>query len=261
LDDELVFIRSAYSDEVVISNDKVTYTIQLPTNKNDEVEIKVVVHIPQGYPLRGTLGVDIRVCDDSNCSSDMRKCLLDTLPKLTQMCVWEAEANYGQEALFSVLNMADRWGKTEWPGILSKQFPSFKILQRPKLEESKQPSDDLYSALIYTHHLMEPEKLQLVKKIASKLSLGGFIKSGKPGVILIASVSELDCENVLNELKSHASQKVFRSTAFKLACKVLGQAHDDTTKMTMLDNSKDGMDKLVRLCERFGLGDALKEII
>jgi hypothetical protein len=262
LDDELVFIRSAYSDEVVISKDNVTYTIELPTNNNDDVEIKVAVHIPPGYPLKGTLFVDIRICDESNCSSDMRKCLIDTLPKLTQMCMWEAEANYGQEALISVLNMADRWSKTEWPGILSKQFPSFKILQRPKLEGSKQQSSDLYSALIYTHHLIEPEKLQLVKKITSKLSLGGFIKSGKPGVILLASVSEVDCDDVLNELKSQASQKVFRSTAFKLAGKVLRQARDDTTKMTMLDNNnKDAMDELVRICEGFGLMGALKDII
>jgi hypothetical protein len=101
-----------------------------------------------------------------------------------------------------------------------------------------------------------------VKKITSKLSLGGIIKSGKPGVILIASISEADCETVLNELKSQASQKVFRSTAFKLAAKVNRKASDlPVSKMSLLDNNKDGMDELTHACEILGLADALQEII
>jgi hypothetical protein len=261
LDDELTFIMSAYSSEEVIiskNKDKLTYFIDLPTNNNDEVQIKVVVRIPKAYPEKGMLGVEITLKEDSNCSSDMRKYLLDSLPNLSQMCLWEVEANYGQEALFSVLNMADRWAQTEWPGILSKHFPSFKILQKPK----QMSSQKTVAALIYTHHLIEPDKLQLVKKITSKLSLGGIIKSGKPGVILIASVSEADCETVLNELKSQASQKIFRSTAFKLAAKVNRKASDlSVSKMSLLDNNKDGMDELTHACEILGLADALQEII
>lgn len=265
LEDELTFIMSAYSsDEVIVSEnrDKVTYLIDLSTNDNDDVQIKVIVHIPKGYPMEGMLGVDIGISDDSNCSTDMRKCLMDTIPKLTQMCLWEAEGNYGKEALFSVLNMADRWSKTEWPGILSKQFPSFKILQRPKTADTKQ-GGEAYAALIYTHHLIEPEKLQLVKKITSKLSLGGFIKSGKPGVILLTSINESDCDTILNELRSQASQKILRSTAFKLGGKVPKQTLLDiaTTKITLLDNSKDGMDELVQACQSAGLADILNEII
>lgn len=263
LEDELIFIMSAYSsDEVIVSDcrDKVTYLINLPTQNSDEIQVRVSVHIPNGYPLKGMLDIDIRIADDSNCSSDLRKCLLDALPKLTQMCLWEAEGNYGREALFSVLNMADRWSKTEWPGILSKQFPSFQILKRPK-----QKTGHLYSALIYTHHLIEQEKekIQLVKKITSKLSQYGYIKMGKPGFILLTSINEADCDTVLNELKSQASQKILKSTVFRLAGKVLTDTPNNvaTTRMTVLDNNKDGMDELTRCCANLGLTDVLQEII
>ncbi|KAL7522489.1 hypothetical protein ACHAWX_007184 [Stephanocyclus meneghinianus] len=270
LDDELTFIMSAYStDELTVSEtkDKVMYTVDLPTNNDDQVEIIVTVHIPKGYPLKGILRVEIAISDNSNCSSDVRKCVMDALPKLCQMCLWEAEGNYGQEALFSVLNMADNWAKTTWPGILSKQCPSFKILQRPKPVHSDERSTDLCSALIYTHHLIEPEKLQMVKKIASKLSLGGFVKSGKPGVILIASTAEADCDAFIKELSSQASKKVFHSITFKLAGKVPRQALDASSskifssKMTLLDNNKDGMEELIRACDSLGLAKSLEEII
>ena len=263
LEDELVFIMSAYSSEEIIiseNKDKVTYVIDLPANYNEEVQIKVVVHIPQGYPSKGMLAVNIAISESSNCSGDMRKCLIDTLPKLSQLCSWEAEANYGQEALFSVLNTADGWAQNEWPGILNKHFPSFKILQKPKQQNI---STDIYSALIYTHHLIEPEKLQLVKKITSKLSLSGFIKSGKPGLILISSISESDCDSILNELKCQASQKVFRSTAFKLVGKHQRQTLDmdlSVSKMSFLDNSKEGMDELVRACDSLGMAEMLNDI-
>ena len=269
LDDELMFIMSAYSSEEIIiseNKDKITRIIDLPTNNDDHVQMNVNVSIPVEYPTNGMLGVDIRISDDTNCSTEVRKCVIDALPKLCQMCQWEAEGNYGQEALFSVLNMADNWAKTTWPGILSKQCPSFKILQRPKLENSNKKSAEIWSALIYTHHLIEPEKIQLVKKIASKLSLGGFIKSGKPGIILITSIAEGDTPDVmLQELSSQASKKVFHSTTFKLAEKTRIQASDlsssvTLSKITMLENSKEGMDDMIKGCDILGLANALQDI-
>lgn len=261
---ELIFIMSAYSsEEILVSDNKdtITYIIDLPSNNEEEVvRIKVVVHIPTGYPVKGMLSIDVGISDEANCSSEMRKCLVDTLPKLCQICSWEAEASYGQEALFAVFNIADGWAQTEWPGILSKNFPCFKILQRPKEKDLKQPTD-MYSALIFTHHLIESDKLQLLKKITSKL--GGFIKSGKPGVILLQSISESGCDLMMDELKSHSSQKIFRSNTFKLAGKVARQedVKSPMRKMTVLENSKDGMDELIRACDILGLADILKEII
>ena len=92
---------------------------------------------------------------------------------------------------------------------------------------------------------------------------GGFIKSGKPGVILIESISESDCDLMMDELKSHSSQKIFRSNTFKLAGKVArqGDVKPPIRKMTLLENSKDGMDELIKACGSLGLTDILKEMV
>ena len=57
--------------------------------------------------------------------------------------------------------------------------------------------------LLYSHHTVDDDKVQLVKETASKLNIGGFIKGGRPGLIVVEGLEE-DCDAFLNALaKQH----------------------------------------------------------
>ena len=98
LHDELTFLKSAYdSDEIVFEgSNKVTHILELTTgyDSNSIISIAITVLIPNGYPASGVLDVKASI-QGANCSHGVRKCALDALPKLEEICMWEARANEG----------------------------------------------------------------------------------------------------------------------------------------------------------------------
>ena len=98
LHDELTFLKSAYdSDEIVFEgNNKVTHLLELTTGYDSDstISIAITVLIPNGYPASGVLDIKASI-QGANCSHGVRKCALDALPKLEEICMWEAEANEG----------------------------------------------------------------------------------------------------------------------------------------------------------------------
>ncbi|KAL7541984.1 hypothetical protein ACHAWF_007067, partial [Thalassiosira exigua] len=258
LHDELTFIKSAYDpSEIIIADRKVTHILELTTGTDSEtVSFAVTVSIPHNYPASGILGVKASI-HDSNCSHEVRKCAVDALPLLEEVCTWEAKANEGREAIHPVFSVASGWGMTDWHNILSKELPLLR--DSPKENET---ANEICVSLIHTHHIMEADKIQSIKKNASKLSLGGFIKTGKPAFILVEGFQD-DCDSMLEALVH--SKKVFQSLSFKFIGKVLRNVSDIEScrclprKMEQLE-SKHGFDKLRGICQELGLSDALNTI-
>jgi len=175
LHDELTFIRSAYDpDEIAIEENRVTHFIELTTGLHSEViSLALTANIPSNYPS-GVLSVKASI-RSSNCTQEVRKCAIDALPELEEICMWEAKANEGQVSIHEVFSVASGWGNTDWHNILSREI-SF---SKGRTEEFDETSAEICVSLIHTHHLIEADKIQSVKKNASKLSLGGFVKIGK----------------------------------------------------------------------------------
>ncbi|KAL7526872.1 hypothetical protein ACHAXR_004196 [Thalassiosira sp. AJA248-18] len=264
LHDELTFIRSAYDpDEIIIETGRVTHMIELPAGHDSEmVNIALTVNIPNNYPASGVLDVKASI-KGSNCSHEVRKCAIDALAELEEICLWEAKANEGRESIHSIFSVASGWANTDWHGILSKELS----LSQDKKVEFNATLTEICYMLIHTHHLIEADKIQCVKKNASKISVGGFIKPGKPGLILVEGI-ESDCDRFLEALVFH-SKKVFHSSStFKNGGKALRKVPDTDIdscrylprKMEQLE-SKNSIDEVERLCEKLGLSDRLNDLI
>lgn len=127
--------------------------------------------------------------------------------------------------------------------------------------------------LLYSHHNVDDDKVQLIQETASELKIGGFIKGGKPGLIVVEGLEE-DCDAFLNALaKQHRNQRKSPpgrngqkdSATFAAAGKVISQA--DTIEegrafpkdLTQLDN-EGGLDELKALCASTGLLDLIDEV-
>ncbi|KAL9183785.1 hypothetical protein ACHAXT_004641 [Thalassiosira profunda] len=206
LHDELTFLQSAYdADEILIEDGKVTHYIELETGSDaNVVTIAVAVSIPNNYPASGVLGVKASL-HLTRCPSDVYKCAKNALAELEEICVWEAQANEGQEAIHSVFSVASGWAHLDWHNVLAKELSI-------SFNGEEESASELCVALIYTHHLVDADKIQCVKKNASKLSLGGYIFCGKPGLILVEGLEE-DCDHFLEALA--LSKKVFSTGTFK----------------------------------------------
>lgn len=113
---------------------------------------------------------------------------------------------------------------------------------------------------------MDPDKIQLVKKSASKLNLGGYIKIGKPGLILVEG-SQPDCEALLETLLLSRKKlrerggKNFDTATFSPAGKM--QRYDNERelpkKLEQLE-AQDGMDEIKDACRKLGLLESLDEV-
>ena len=262
LHDELTFLRSAYdSDEIVFEgNNKVTHILELTTGFDSDsiISIAITVLIPNGYPASGVLNVKASI-QGANCSHGVRKCALDALPKLEEICLWEAKANEGREAIHSVFSIASGWANTDWHNILAKE----RSLSIDSTFEENCGSFEICAALIHTHHIVEAERIQFIKKSASKLSLGGFIKIGKPGFVLVEG-NEEDCGQLVETLSQ--CKKIFYTSSVKLAGKVVkkvsGVDYDGCLphKIEELEG-KSGLDKLCSHCEELGLLQELNDLL
>ena len=268
LHDELTFLKSAYDkDEILIeeNNNKVTHFIELGTGIDDDDQVVVIgltCHIPVGYPSSGVLDVKAAI-QSANCSHGVRKCALDALPELEELCMYEAKANEGEESIHQIFSLASGWANTDWYNMLSKQ-------RSESIDETKEftsgsgggLSFEICVALVHTHHLVETDRIQHVKKNASKLSLGGYIKVGKPGFILVEG-NEEDCINLVEVISN--CKKIHHTSTFKIVKKVTkhvsGIDYDGYLphKIEELDG-KIGMDTLRAHCEELGFVEELDDL-
>jgi len=125
--------------------------------------------------------------------------------------------------------------------------------------------------LIYSHHNVDDEKVQQIKETATDCSVGGFVKGGRPGLIVVEGLEE-KCDAFLNALaKQHRMLRdsprkgKVESATFAAAGKVISQA--DTidegrafpNELTQLD-SEGGFDELKALCASTGMLDLIDEV-
>ena len=268
--DEIAFIHSAYpSEEISVDKKQITYTRELPVdNDSEDVRIDISVTLPNRYPSVVIDEIKVAMNEMSTCSSNIRKIALDALPALQEICLIEARASEGSTALLSIFSVADMWAKEDWSAVMAKQLSLVK--GKGKHTSSKNSggkgSMEICTFLIYTHHITDPEKIKLVKKTASKLNLGGYIKIGKPGLILVEG-TQTDCESLLETLLLNRKKlrerggRTFDTSTFSPAGKM--QRYDNERKLPKkLEQleAQDGMNKIKDACKKLGLLESLDEV-
>jgi hypothetical protein len=262
LDAELMFVQASYgSDEIQVEPSKVVRFLRLDIEELAEsILVNLILTIPDGYPETGTLRVEGKVSENAKCSHECRKCALNALPIMIDCCRWEAQGCLGKEAILSVLSTADGWVQSDWAGLQSKHFPAG---SNKKDKESIGTGAELCRMLLYSHHIVDTEKIHFLTNSASKFGLGGYVKVGKPGFVLVEGLQancESFLENVLLQRRKlrESSRGGTDSSTFSEAGRVVETVDDIESgrsfskKIGHLEGS-DSMDLLKRACEEVDL--------
>lgn len=267
LDAELTFVMSSYGgDELHATNSAVVRFLNLDMDQDSTVRVNLTLTFPEGYPASGTLDVKAEIDDASTSgSTEARKCVSDYLLFLVNVCQWEANVSLGNEALLTVLTAADRWVQNEWAGIRTKYLGE----KSSRKDSEGVRTFEICRLLVYSHHIIEPEKIQLLKSLASKSGIGGIVRIGRPGFVLAEGLEE-NCDNFLASIVQQRKKQREKGTGkvdsayFTQAGKVLttvnefGAGRSFSNKITQLEGA-DSLDELKQLCGRFGLAESLEE--
>ena len=217
---EIEFLKSAYTpDEACVISDAngcfvVRRALHLSlsgesraSEHSDAAAVKVELSIvmPTGYPVQEDA---ILIVEGWLTSSlpHIRKAALHAIPRLVDACQQSAVEAGGGEALWSVLCRADEWVQgSEWKNILDEHkcnsVHSARVLNRTESSDCKQNNSNVLGRrIIYSHHIIANSKRRDLANLASQYKLGGYLKIGWPGMILIEG-SESSCQSFVNEIK------------------------------------------------------------
>jgi hypothetical protein len=266
LDAELTFVMSSYGgDELHATNFAVVRFLNLNVDQDSTVRVNLTLTIPDGYPAAGTLDVKAEIDNASTTSStEARKFVSNYLLFLVNVCKWEANVCLGDEAMLTVLTTADGWVQNEWAGIRTKHLGE---TDSQKCEGAH--TFDICRLLVYSHHISDSEKIQLIKSSASKSGVGGVFRIGRPGFVLAEGLEE-NCDNFLTSIVQQRKKQRDKgggkmdSAYFTQAGKVLTTVSDFeagrsfSKKITQLEGV-DSLDELKQLCGQVGLAECLEE--
>ena len=199
-----------------------------------------------------------------------------SLPKLLASCRWETEITKGEESIFGVLVAADTWAQNEWPSLLEKcsldRNDSDNVASEQDSEGKQSVPYNFGRVLIYSHHIYDPDKLKQVIKIASIYHLGGIVKTGTPGFVLVEGLDE-NCQSYADDLlqfrtkmwemrQSGRRDSATFSVIDKASYKVQGSEALDKMKVLpekMKEIENDQLDELKLACSKIGFDAVLEE--
>ncbi|KAL7482380.1 hypothetical protein ACHAW6_008084 [Cyclotella cf. meneghiniana] len=218
---ELEFIKSAYIAEEAWPNEEgihgrrsIVRLLHLPVNiscvktPQHAVTIEMILHMPLAYPIRNDSCLAIKAAL-RHCPANLpflRKAALNALSPLVDTCQAAAcdfaEAHDGGEAVWHVFNRADEWIDNVWLDILSQQEKlSFaKSLNVSSCDQISRTAT-LGRRFIYSHHIIANSKRKALASLASEYDLGGYVKIGWPGIIIVEGC-ETSCVSFVDEIKS-----------------------------------------------------------
>ncbi len=170
--------------------------------KNHYVCIDLTLTMPKGYLVTEDDILEVNASISSDTSDSVRKLAIDSTSSLLLACRKVASECAGEEAVFSVMNCADEWMDHDWCRILSAKHIQEEVssLVEPTNNMSLGKKIVLGRRLIYSHHIIAKTKRSIVADLASQNNLGGFVKIGWPGIILIEG-HEDDCIMYVEEIK------------------------------------------------------------
>ena len=237
---EIAFIESAYStDEAyVVSPEQgvregvccsVIRRVHLPVtscsissveddddsnNNANAVKVELCLDMPEAYPIQEDAGLTVKGSLLSSPSNPpfIRKAALSAIPQLLDACQQSASEiaeSGGGEAVFSVLSRAEEFVDSDWGSILEEHRNGALINGKSVFSNDKslggqqQHNIDaciLGRRIIYSHHIIANSKRRDIADLTSQYKLGGYMKIGWPGVILIEG-NESDCQTFVDEIK------------------------------------------------------------
>lgn len=276
---EISFVAAAYPDEdeawveqcggIIIHRRLQLSSGPLPssntTNNNDNsatsnsIHVIISISMPEGYPAEedAVLDVKARISNDASSSSSssstsLRKQVMDALPSLIGACRSTAQEYGGSEAVFAVLGRADEWVSTDWVDIIESSSDIGDTGTTSKQTEDATHGLVFGRRLIYSHHIIAPSKRKAIVELAQHYNLGGYVKIGWPGIIIIEG-EETDCISYVDEIRGMRWQHLV----------VRGEQHTSVQNRMELEEARvlpgkmqevgDKMSIIAEHCKRAGL--------
>ncbi|KAL3776170.1 hypothetical protein HJC23_000128 [Cyclotella cryptica] len=270
---ELEFIKSAYIPGEawpiaggINGRRSVGRLLQLPVNiscvnkSEHAVTIEMIMQMPPAYPIQkdSCLGITASLLHSPANPPFIRKAALNALSPLVGACQTAAcdfaEAHDGGEAVWHVLNRADEWIDDVWLDILKKQEKQ-SIAKSLNVSSSDQISRaaTLGRRCIYSHHIIASSKRKALASLASEYDLGGYVKIGWPGIIIVEGC-ETSCVSFVDEIKSWRWQ--YLSVRFEEQTEISDGEDIDSRRLlphAFMELGEDDMSRLARYCRDNGL--------
>lgn len=153
-----------------IVSSKLTYTISFTLSEDSRTKVEVNIELPHLYPSIESASIRVR---SSAFSTAQEKLILRKIEDFI-----ETQCDKTEPYVFQVVSM------------IQENLDEFsKNLQGTSNET--QESEFVYERLwIYSHHIKSKTKRQNIIKSARDLSLTGFMRPGKPGIICVEGLQE-----------------------------------------------------------------------
>ncbi len=267
---ELEFVQSAYAiEEARVTENStngrpsVVRSLTLPVNpaSNENslhfVTIELNLEMPPAYPVRkeSTLLVTGSLIHSPANPTFVRKAALNSLPHLVDECQGAAMEYAGEhdggEAVWHVLSRADGWIDANWSDILRRHEKS--ISDAPDVGRAHCCKTMLGRRIIHSHHIIANSKRKAIARLASDNRLGGCVKIGWPGVIVVEG-SESSCRLFVDEVTSWRWQHL--SVRAEERMEIPSDDDLDSNRQLpreFIELGEDDMSKMAKYCREAGL--------
>mmetsp|Transcript_5737 Transcript_5737/g.10358 ORF Transcript_5737/g.10358 Transcript_5737/m.10358 type:complete len:298 (+) Transcript_5737:11-904(+) len=216
------------------------------TSESSGVDARLRMCLPPGYPSSCHAVVTV-LCAPKNFPRNK-------LDELSTKLQCRAKELIGSEAILEIINKCrdeiDHWEQSN--------------LSNPVFEEACE--DDVTTTKssinrrwIWVHHITNSGRLKQIVTEAQSLKLGGFLKGGYPGVVVVEG-SRMSCDEFVTWIKGNKS----RPGGFgrNWGHHVRGEATVELRQLPeKFEELEDDMGKLGSLCTEFGVEDEFREFI
>ena len=170
---------------------KVKLTVPSNNGVDEHVPASLRCKLPFGYPLVPA-AVTVSVAGMHRCTASHHQ-LFEILNK---QALVSAESD--SEAIMDLVQILEEHGSTLLREMKKKDTPQISII-------SPSPSTGFGRRWIWAHHILDSDRRKSIIAEALQLGLGGFLKSGYPGVVVIEGKQDA-CEEYVLWIKGNKSR-------------------------------------------------------
>lgn len=269
---EIEFVNCAYSsDEARSTADGIILrylTLNITTEQNIDnnvIRIELKICMPPTYPDSAALEIShaTTVSSSFSLSPSISKLIINSMPELIRSCREVAQENSGEESVLSVFHCADTWTQEIWPELLQSHLEertrttsqSKASLSLQKHQQQSTNTIELGRRAIFSHHIINNTKRKFILNLAAQYELGGYMKIGWPGVILIEGL-EQNCQQFWDEIRPYKWQFITmrHEESFDVeSMQELNQKRQFGWPCQFLELGKKDMSTLAQYCRDAGL--------
>ena len=220
--------------------------VVLCSSDSFEGSTRLRMGLPKGYPSMCNAEVTV-LSIPKNCTRSQMDDLSSKLQSISKEL-------HGSEAMMEIMNEC-RDVMQDWESNkLTEPIPD-----EEQCSKDNNATDTICRKWIWVHHITNAGRLKQIVTEAQQLKLGGYLKGGYPGVVVVEG-SATSCDEFVGWIKGNKS----RPGGFgrNWGHHVRGEATVDARSMpqTFLE-LEDDMGKLGSLCKQFGVEDEFREFI